>query len=73
MLMIPVESTNLKEYGYDPESKVLRIRFHKNFNFVYEYRDVPQDLVDELAKAESKGSFISRNVVKKFEFRKVEM
>jgi hypothetical protein len=73
MQMIPVESSNLKEYGYDPETKTLRIRFLKNFNFVYEYADVPQEIVDGLAKAESKGSYIAKNIVKKFEFKKVEV
>jgi hypothetical protein len=72
MDMIEVESTNLKTYGYDPEAKLLRLQFLKNSNIMYEYANVPQDIVDGLAKAESKGSYVARYIVRKFEHRRVE-
>lgn len=62
--MKPVESSSITAYGYDGTVGTLRITFKGGKT--YDYKDVPQAVVDELAKAESVGSFINKNVVRQF-------
>lgn len=69
MERIPVESSNLENVGYDPESATLQIGF-KN-GYVYEYYDVPQHIYDELMAADSKGKYSHRNIYKVFNQQRI--
>ncbi len=53
--MIPVGSSNLKEIGYDSNTKMLYVRFQNGT--LYGYEDVPQHLYDDFFTADSMGSF----------------
>ena len=64
MEMIPVDSSNIKAIGYDPDQARLEIEFKSGT--AYEYFDVPQHIYDELLIAESKGKFASSNIYKVF-------
>lgn len=70
MEMIPVESSNIAAIDYNPETKILRIQFHKR-NSIYEYAAVPPETHKALMEADSKGAFFQRNILKVFVGRKV--
>ena len=46
MQMIPVVSANVLEVGFDPNSRVLRVRFHSGRT--YEYYGVPIHLYEAM-------------------------
>lgn len=50
-----VESSNINEIGYDPESQTLEIEFLNGS--IYQYFDVPEHVYTELRTADSKGEF----------------
>jgi ABC-type glycerol-3-phosphate transport system substrate-binding protein len=55
--------------AYDAATKVLTVTFEGGE--VYEYADVPQAVVDAMAKAESKGTAFNELVKGKFTAKKV--
>lgn len=65
--MTAVESSQLKEHGYDPATRTLAIRFRAN-NRLYHYSDVPQETYDGLCKAESFGRFFNESLRGKHEY-----
>lgn len=58
------KSSAVAGHGYHAESKTLDIQF--NGGKVHRYHDVPQSVVDGLAKAKSVGNFVSTQIVGKF-------
>ena len=60
MERIPVQSSNLATIGYDSETETLEITFLKSG--IYEYRNVPQIIYDELMNSPSHGSYFSREI-----------
>ena len=64
-----VESTMIKEAGYDEATQVLTVKF-VNGDEIYEYKNVPKSVYDELMAAESKGSYFAKNIKGKYEFEK---
>ena len=67
--MTQVESTLIKEVGYDAATQVLTLTFVDQEG-TYEYQKVPESVYKELMAAESKGSFFAKNIKGKFEFVK---
>lgn len=63
-----VVSSCFKGYGYDEEKQELDVVF--NTGVTYGYEGVPKSLYEELEKAESKGSYFSRNIKPKFNAKK---
>jgi hypothetical protein len=62
MEMIPVESSQIKEVGYDAETQKLQVRFNHG-NALYEYSGVDQGTFDAMmAPGISVGSFHSHNI-----------
>ncbi len=64
-------SSQVHSFGYDAAQRVLAIRF-QNSAYVYYYQDVPQDIADDFAAAESKGQYVASHIKGKFEFTKVD-
>ncbi len=64
-----VESTLIKEIGYDADSQVLTVVMVQSGD-VYEYQGVPQAVYDGLMQAESKGSYFVKNIKGKYSFSK---
>ena len=64
-----VESSLIKEVGYDAATEVLTISFVDQEG-TYEYQKVPESMYKELMAAESKGSFFMKNIKGKFDFVK---
>jgi hypothetical protein len=56
-----VESSNIEAIGYDPTLSELTVVFKKSGTYVY--RSVPQDVFDQFLAAESKGSFLNRQII----------
>jgi len=62
MHRVPVESSSIDSVGY--EKNVLEVRFRNGG--LYQYFDVPEELVVMLMRAESKGAFFNRNIRARF-------
>lgn len=67
--MTQVESTLIKEVGYDAATQVLTIKLVGEEGS-YEYQKVPESVYKELMAAESKGSFFAKNIKGQYEFIK---
>lgn len=63
MDLIKIEnSSNIAAVGYDHSTFTLTVQFHSGG--IYQYFPVTQFAYEELMKAESKGSFVNKNLVK---------
>ncbi len=65
-----VESSNIEAIGHDAEAQELHVRFAKGGG-TYVYTGVEAETFDEFMKADSKGSYLSRNIKGSYPFRKV--
>jgi hypothetical protein len=70
--MIPVDSTNLDEVGYDADALELHVLFVGSSDTIYVYEGVPFDTYTALLNAESKGRYFHNNIRGRFDFRKEE-
>ena len=59
--MIEVESSNLRAFGYDPDTKDLFIAFKTKA--VYTYEKVEQKVFDEIKKAHDDGESVGRKFI----------
>ena len=62
-------STAIKKFKYDLKSKTLRIWFVKKG--VYDYYDVPEGVVMELARAQSKGHYFYYNIRTEYKYKRI--
>ncbi|MDQ1454194.1 MAG: hypothetical protein QOK38_4060 [Acidobacteriaceae bacterium] len=69
MLRQEVNSSELRSVGYELDISVLEAEFHSGE--IYQYLDVPAELVLELLEAESIGRYFNAHIRSKFKFRKV--
>ena len=53
MKLHPVKSSNLSKIGYDPETRILEVRF--KHGGTYDYENVPPSAYKRLNNAKSKG------------------
>ncbi len=65
----PVDSTNIASVGYDPATGLLEVEFHGGR--IYQYNGVPQDVVDNLFSAVSKGGYFARNIRMSYPYRRI--
>lgn len=66
----PVEnSSQIKSYGYDPESQTLAMVFKHGAGAEYQYPNVSAEMYAGLEAAESKGNYFGR-VIKPLPFEK---
>lgn len=54
-------SSNVAEIGYLASTKTLQVKFQSGG--IYDYNPVSESTYNELMSAESKGSFLSKNIV----------
>lgn len=64
-----MDSTAIRRFKYDMDTKILRIWFVSKH--VYDYYDVPESVVITLAQAQSKGSFFYYNIRTEYSFRRI--
>ena len=62
-------STVIRSFDYRPADAVLTITFVSGF--VYEYYDVPQQVVDAFRAFREKGVFYNEQIKGKFKFAKL--
>ena len=65
-----VSSSTLLSVGYDSDTQILEVEFI-NGN-VYEYKNVPQIVYENLMSAPSCGSYFSREISKAYSYSKIE-
>lgn len=70
MIRTPVVSSNLASVGYDPNTKTLEIEF-KISGRVYQYRNVPEDVYQNLMQALSKGRHFNANIKDSYSYTRV--
>ena len=58
--MKPLASSNLAAYDYDPDSRLLTIRFTSGRT--YSHRDVPADIAEGLGSATSPGKYFNGEI-----------
>lgn len=59
--LIPVTSSNLESVGYDPETRLLAVKF-KRGGAVYHYEDVDPHHFDAIQQAESAGKYFHEHL-----------
>jgi hypothetical protein len=62
-------STVVSYMHYYPESSTLRIGFVSGM--VYDYKDVPENVYQQMKKSTSKGTFLNKYIKERFPFKKV--
>lgn len=60
MKRLPVESSNLAEIGYDPDTETLEVMFHHRG--IYQYYNVPSFVHDRMMQASSIGTFFNTEI-----------
>lgn len=68
--LTPIQSSMLAAHGYDTDSQTLAVKFQNGNTFHYD--NVPVEVADGLATADSAGKFFNANIRGKFEPRKIE-
>lgn len=63
-------STVISNFFYDSQRRVLKIVFVTGL--VYEYKNVPEKIYQDMKASGSKGIYFNRHIKGKFEFEKVE-
>ena len=66
----PVDSSNIKAVGYDPESKTLEVEFQSGA--VHAYEGVPADKHAAFIKAKSAGGFFHTHIRGRFKGSRAE-
>lgn len=68
-----VESAQIEQVGYDPQTETLRVKFHsKGQPNVYQYPNVPKFVVCEMLFSPSVGKYFNANIRDKFSFERVD-
>ena len=63
------DSSNLKTTQYNTENSELIVEFKKGGK--YSYNKVPISIFTKMRKAESQGSYFSKNIAKKYKYKKL--
>jgi KTSC domain len=74
--MISVDSTAIRAFGYGNFTKELLINFHPNLQgqeYLYTYKNVPQDIVTQFKIAESKGEFYNREIKNRYDCTRITL
>lgn len=59
--LVPVQSSNLEAVGYDPDTRLLAVKF-KRGGGVYHYEDVDPHHFDQIQAAESAGKYFHEHL-----------
>jgi hypothetical protein len=66
----PVDSSDLKSVGYDPDTMILEIEF--NSGGVYQYKQVPSRIHAGLMSASSHGSYFHANIRNRYAYTRIQ-
>lgn len=70
LIIVEINSSNLKSAKYNTESKDLEITF--NNNSVYEYKGVPWEVFTRFRMSESQGKYFNTNISKNYTYKKIQ-
>lgn len=70
MKMVDLQSSNIAAIGYDPETRKLMVHFKSGGRYML--HDVEPVIYEQFLKAESPGSFYSKNIRGFYEFNRLE-
>lgn len=62
-----VDSSNIEAIGYDPDARELWVRFVSGSTYVY--TNVPPATYSDIMRADSKGSYLNREVKSNYDYR----
>jgi KTSC domain len=65
-----VKSRMIKAAGYDPRSRMLEVIFRTGHR--YRYKHVPADEYEGLINAESKGDYMHKNIIDRYDFERID-
>lgn len=65
----PIDSSNLRSVGYDPEGQVLELEF--NNGSLYQYLSVPESVHTGLVAASSAGRYFNENIKNVFRYTQI--
>lgn len=74
-VMIPVDSSNVQEFGYDIDNRYLYVRFLAKATYpstLYVYYDVEPEIYEQFLMAPSKGKFIWSHLRDRYEYARLE-
>ena len=69
MVLQAVNSKTISKVGYDPQTLIMIIEFHTGS--MYEFSGVDQDIYQQFINSPSLGTFFSKNLRKKFQYKKI--
>ena len=69
-IICEIKSSNLKMATYDTSNRKLVVEFNNGLAYVYE--DVPHQTFVAMRTSQSQGSFFSKNIAKKFNYKKLD-
>ena len=69
LILNEYESSNLKSSEYNTQTKELMVEFKKGGK--YSYEKVPHDIYTKMRKADSQGSYFSKNIARSYKFKKI--
>ncbi|MGO9958215.1 MAG: KTSC domain-containing protein [Solirubrobacteraceae bacterium] len=64
-----VDSSNIEQIGYHEDERELWVRFKSGDTYVYS--DVPPATHDDIMRADSKGSYLNREIKPNYDCRRV--
>lgn len=64
-----VDSSNIESIGFDPEASILQVQFKGGS--IYQYENVPAEVFEEFKAADSKGTYLSRNIKGIYAYTKI--
>lgn len=64
-----VDSSNIEQIGYDENDRELWVRFKSGDTYVYS--EVPPATYDDIMRADSKGSYLNREIKPNYGCRQV--
>ncbi len=69
-IFIPVQSSNVSEISYDPDTQELLVRFVNGS--LYKYLEVPENVYKSFLHAPSKGKFVNNRLKNRYLYLRVE-
>lgn len=69
MQMHDCNSSQIKQYGYDPETRVMAVAY-KRTPGIYNYKDVPEAVFTAFLESDSKGSFLHHHIKGQYDWDK---
>ena len=69
MYRTPVNSSNIRSIGYDPQLTTLEVEFTSGD--IYQYFNVPEYLSQQFLNASSHGQFLNDNIRYNYRYQKV--